>query len=62
MDIFMASNAHGSEMLTLPFKVPRQPYRKKPEVVNNYNQAMGGVDKGDQLGVYYCFQRKFFKW
>jgi len=62
MDIFMASNAHGSEMLTLPFKVPGQPYRKKPEVVNNYNQAMGGVDKGDQLGVYYCFQRKFFKW
>ena len=58
----MASNAHGSEMLTLPSKVPGQPDRKKPKVVNNYNQAMGGVDKADQLGVYYCFQLKSFKW
>ena len=61
-DIFMASNAHGSEMLTLPSKVPGQPDRKKPKVVNDYNQAMGSVDEADQLGVYYCFQRKSFKW
>ena len=61
-DIFMASNAHGSEMLTLPSKVPGQLDRKKPKVVNDYNQAMGGVDKADQLGVYYCIQLKSFKW
>ena len=42
----MASNAHGNEMLTLPD-------RKKPKVVNDYNQAMGGVDKADRLVVYY---------
>ncbi len=60
--IFMAFNAHASEMLTLPSKVPGQLDRKKPKVVNDYNQAMGGVDKPDQLGVYYWFQHNSFKW
>ena len=31
-------------------------------VVHKYNQSMGGVDKADQFGVYYSFDRKSVKW
>ena len=34
----------------------------KPEVVVRYNNAMGGVDVGDQYCVYYSFTRKSVKW
>lgn len=49
-------------MVTLPSKVPGKPDRKKPKAMEQYNHAMSGVDKADQMGVYYCFQRKSFKW
>ena len=60
--VYMASNAHGNDMITLPSKVPGKPDRQEPRAVEECNQAMGGVDKADQMAVYYCFQRKTFKW
>ncbi len=62
ISVYMASNACGNEMVTLPSKIPGKPDRKKPKVIEQYNQAMGGVDKADQMGIYYCFQRKSLKW
>ena len=35
---------------------------KKPLVVHQYNQNMGGVDIADQYGVYYKFGRRCVKW
>lgn len=58
----MASNSAGTEMVNIPSKVPGRPDRLKPKVIDAYNKAMGGVDKADQLAVYYCFQRKSIKW
>ena len=49
-------------MVTLPSKVPGKLDKKKPKAIQEYNHAMGGVDKADQMGVYYSFQRKSFKW
>ena len=34
----------------------------KPEVVHAYNHSMNGVDRNDQLSVYYCFNRRSVKW
>ncbi len=40
-----------------------QPHsRKKPKVVEDYNQYMLGVDKLDQLASYYSFLHKSVKW
>ena len=60
--MLIGSNAYGTEMVTLPSKVPGKPDKKKPKAILEYNHAMGGVDKADQMGVYYSFQRKSFKW
>ena len=35
---------------------------KKPNVVEDYNQYMGGVDKSDQLVLYYGFAHRRVKW
>ena len=35
---------------------------KKPKVVKDYNQYMGGVDKSDQLVLYYGFAHRRVKW
>ena len=35
---------------------------QKPAVVEEYNQYMGGVDKSDQLVVYYGFRQSSKKW
>ena len=34
---------------------------KKPKVVEDYNQYMGGVNKSDQLNFYYSFTHKKVK-
>ena len=49
-------------MTSIPSKAPGKPDRNKPVVIDSYNHAMGGVDKADQLAIYYCFQRKSIKW
>nr|XP_006819800.1 PREDICTED: uncharacterized protein LOC102804595 [Saccoglossus kowalevskii] len=33
-----------------------------PEVIENYNQFMGGVDRANQLRAYYTSQRQTHKW
>ena len=35
---------------------------KKPNVVEAYNQSMGGVDKADQLVLYYRYAHRSTKW
>ena len=35
---------------------------KKPKVVEDYNQYMGGVDKSDLLVLYYGFAHRRVKW
>ena len=35
---------------------------QKPLIIEEYNQYMGGVDKSDQLVVYYGFRRSSKKW
>ena len=35
---------------------------QKPRIVDEYNQYMGGVDKGDQLASYYGFYHRSLKW
>ena len=35
---------------------------KKPKVVEDYNQYVGGVDKSDQLVLYYGFAHRRVKW
>ena len=35
---------------------------EKPEAVVEYNKFMGGVDRGDQLLLYYGFPHRTVKW
>ena len=35
---------------------------RKPKVILEYNMYMGGVDKGDQLIIYYGFLHRKNKW
>ena len=35
---------------------------QKPRIIDEYNQYMGGVDKGDQLASYYGFYHRSMKW
>ena len=35
---------------------------QKPRIVDEYNQYMGGVDKGYQLASYYGFYHRSLKW
>jgi hypothetical protein len=35
---------------------------QKPQVVEDYNQNMGGVDKSDQMLLYYGFSHRSVKW
>ena len=35
---------------------------KKPQVVDEYNSYIGGVDKADQLITYYGFSHRTCKW
>ena len=34
----------------------------KPSIVDDYNKSMNGLDRADQLTVYYTFVRKSRKW
>ena len=35
---------------------------KKPKMVDEYNQFMGGVDRSDQQVLYYGFAHRSVKW
>jgi hypothetical protein len=36
--------------------------KQKPVCIQNYNDHMAGVDKGDQMMSYYAFEHKTMKW
>ena len=44
------------------FRWPGQPTKKKPVVIQDYNQHIMGVDRLDQMMVYFSFERKSMKW
>ena len=56
----MISSVHPASMTTCVDRLGRS--KVKPLVVDKYNQSMGGVDKADQFGVYYSFDRRSVKW
>ncbi len=43
--VYMASNAFGNDMVTLPTKIRGKPDRQKPMVIEVYNNAMGGLTR-----------------
>ena len=56
----MISTVYQGSMTTVQGR--RGETRKKPLVVDKYNQSMGGVDIADQYGCYYSFGRRSIKW
>ena len=60
--VVMVSTDSSAKMITVP---SRNSYRQtllKPQAVDLYNHNMNGVDKADQLTVFYPFIRKTRKW
>ncbi|GBM08915.1 PiggyBac transposable element-derived protein 4 [Araneus ventricosus] len=62
--ILMLSTLHSTSMVTVESKKSKSS-KLKPEVVADYNNTMGGVDKADQCLSYYPVarnqQRKYYK-
>ena len=51
----------SANMMAVNFRCQPAPVLK-PIVDNHYNHCMNGVDRADQLTVYYSFVRKTSKW
>ena len=64
--VSMLSTIHDNSMTTKVRRTRRavggQEEIRKPVVVEQYNQFMGGVDRSDQLLSYYGFCHKTVKW
>jgi len=43
-------------------RISRNPPKRKPSMVHEYNKYMLGVDRMDQMTAYYSFQWKSIKW
>ena len=61
-DVYAISTLHGNEMVTIPPKNPSSEQITKPKLIVDYNENMNGVDRCDQLLVYYALNRKTTKW
>ena len=61
-DVYAISTLHGNEMVTVPPKNPSSEQITKPKLIVDYNENMNGVDRCDQLLVYYALNRKTTKW
>ena len=58
----MLSTYHGNEMIEKERsrKVEGGTEKvKKPRMIEDYNQHMGGVDKNDQMVLYYAYSHRF---
>ena len=64
--VSMLSSVHNDDMMTKVRRMRRveggQEEVRKPVMVEQYNQYMGGVDKSDQLSSYYGFCHRTVKW
>ena len=62
-DVVMLSSGHDNlscqETVRLRYA---KSSKSKPDVINDYNSHMAGVDCSDQLMSYYPLGRKQFKW
>jgi len=63
-DVSAISTIHGNVMILLSSKQQTSDSEKatKPELIDDYNESTSGVDKCDQLLVYYAVNRKTTKW
>jgi hypothetical protein len=61
-DVFAISTLHNDEMVSIPSKNSCKEPVNKPRLICDYNEHMSGVDKCDQLLVYYALNRKSTKW
>lgn len=59
-DVVIISSEFGDAMQE--YKSRSGKMTKKPEAVQMYNKFMGGVDRSDQLLIYYPFERKTLRW
>ena len=60
--VFMLSTESSAAWVTVPSQNSYNPPTRKPSAVHLYNNNMNGVDRADQLAVYYSFERKTRKW
>jgi len=60
-DVFAMSTLHGNEMVSITNRANTEPVNK-PQLIADYNNYMSGVDRCDQLLVYYALNRKTTKW
>ena len=60
-DVFALSSLHGNEMVAVTCRGNSEPVNK-PKLIADYNVNMSGVDRCDQLLVYYALNRKTTKW
>ena len=64
--VSMLSTIHDDTMISKERRNRQAPGEvetiQKPLIIEDYNQYMGGVDKSDQLVVYYGFRRSSKKW
>lgn len=58
-DIFMISSEHDGSKKTI---VVKGRTIEKPHIILDYNAAMCGVDRSDQLAAYYPCERKTLRW
>jgi len=61
-DVWCLSTFHANQMV--PFTTRRQGVEAitRPKMITDYNKYMGGVDRMDQMLVYYSIGRKTIKW
>ena len=60
--VFMLSTESSAAGVTVPSQNSYNPPTRKPSAVHLYNNNMNGVNRADQLAVYYSFERKTRKW
>lgn len=59
-EVLMISTRHNGDYQTVESRFGRS--KLKPEIVAEYNQCMGGVDRVDQMTSYYSTPRKTIRW
>lgn len=60
--VYMLSTESSAKWETIRPQNAYNPPTQKPSAVHLYNHNMNGVDRADQLAVYYSFERKTRKW
>ena len=61
-DVFCLSTFHGNGMEDYVTRRRDVPDVQRPVLISDYNKNMGGVDRIDQMLVYYAIGRKTIKW